>query len=90
MIELVKKNKISINLIFATILYILYLAILPGMEGIVFRKDSDNKTFFSYTSVIDMCIQPFKNKDFWRIDMLDINYVVFLLIYFLIYYIITF
>ncbi len=90
MIELVKQHKISINLVFATILYILYLAVLPDMEGIVFRKDSNNKTFFSYKGVIDMCIQPFKSKNFWRMDMLDINYVVFLLTYFLIYYIIIF
>lgn len=81
-----KKKEFSFHLVLGTLLYIIYIALIPGMEGIVFRKDSKNKTFISYGSILSMLSQPFVNKNFWNLDMLDINYLIFLIIYFILIY----
>lgn len=84
-----KKTQLSIHFLVATALFILYITLIPGMEGLVFRKDSNNNTFISYNGILSMLRQPFTNKDFWRLDMLDLNYLMFLIIYFLFIYILV-
>ncbi len=53
----------------------------PGMGNVLFRINSDGITEFSYESLINILIAPFKYKYFWTtLDLLTINWIITTLI----------
>ena len=72
--------------IFIFILYSLYIQFSPGIGYIWLRPDSNNDLVFTPINLFRFIIQPFINQDFWRLDLLDMNFIIFLSICMIIYH----
>lgn len=64
-----------INLTIATfILFALYLQYSPSIGNIWIRPNHSGENVFCPRSLIDVILVTFHDSNFWRIDMLDLNF----------------
>tara|TARA_B100001989_G_C24415949_1_gene401502 strand:- start:547 stop:798 length:252 start_codon:yes stop_codon:yes gene_type:complete len=71
-----------IGLIVLTIIYLLYIQYSPGMGNIWYR----NNEYYSINGALKLILFPFYNIKMWYLEMWDLNYFVWIIIYFLFTY----
>ena len=71
-----------IGLIVLTIIYLLYIQYSPGMGNIWYR----NNEYYSFNGALKLILFPFYNIKMWYLEMWDLNYFVWIIIYFLFTY----
>lgn len=71
-----------IGLIVLTIIYLLYIQYSPGMGNIWYR----NNEYYSFNGALKLILFPFNNIKMWYLEMWDLNYFVWIIIYFLFTY----
>ena len=72
--------------IIGTFLFLLYIFLSPGLNGIAFRPDSSNKLKFSPQSIVNLMIHPFHNSFLWNPSVLTCNWIVFSCFFGLLFY----
>ena len=68
-----------IGFIILNFIYLIYIQYSPGMGNIWYR----NNEYYSFLGVYNLIIYPFYNYKMWFLEMWDINYFVWIMIYFL-------
>jgi len=71
--------------IFIFILYSLYIEYSPSLGNIWLRPDHNNNIVFCPYNLLRFIIQPFFNPHFWQYNLLDINFLVFLIFFLILY-----
>ena len=73
------------SLLYAAVLFILYVQFSPSMGNVWYRKDSDGNGFFSFGGLFDLIIFPLKNLQMWYPSMWDINIYIWLSLSYIIF-----
>ena len=60
----------------SVVFFAAYVEISPKMGGIWIRPDEKMRKKFIPSNLVNLMLQPFHNKDFWKMDILPINWVV--------------
>ena len=65
--------------VLSTIAFSLYVTFHPGMKGIVFRPDDTGVIRFTPSNLGRFILAPFHDSTFWKVSLLDTNYLVWLI-----------
>lgn len=67
--------KFLIGFLFATVIFIIYVIFSPGLKGIAFRPDVENKIRFRPSNIFHLMFNPLHNTFLWNPSMLTCNWV---------------
>ena len=83
--------KILIHCLIIFIIYSLYVQMSPTMGNIWLRPDSDGNQVFCPLGLVDLIIAPlqFDKLYFWEPTFWSINFFIYLLSYFVIYFLVV-
>jgi hypothetical protein len=70
-------NRIILSLVISIIVFAFYVQFSPQIGGIWLRPNENGQTSFSLSSLFNLISSPLKYKEFWNINMWDVNYFVY-------------
>ena len=70
-------------LLLITILFLIYVEYSVG--GVLFRSDVTGNISFHITGAISFLVNPLYNSFLWNWELLDVNYIVILIIFSILY-----
>jgi hypothetical protein len=80
------KYKNLFRFLFIFYVWILNLEFNPSLGGILLRPNINGDLVLVFNNVINMIKQIFINLDFWKINMFDVNIVIFSFLFYLIFF----
>jgi len=80
------KYKDLFRFLFIFYVWILNLEFNPSLGGILLRPNVNGDLVLIFSNVFNMIKQIFINLDFWKINMFDVNIVIFSGLFYLIFF----
>lgn len=78
-------NDLLLSLIIFIIVYLINLEFNPGLGNIYIRPNESNQKILVLKNIIPFFVLPFRNLNFWKPSLWDVNpYTLFLIIFIII------
>jgi hypothetical protein len=72
-------NLLGLGALLGTVSFSCYVTFAPGMKGMVFRPDQEGEIHFVPSNIVRLAVASFHNKDLWRPNAWDMNWIMHML-----------
>ncbi len=79
-----KKRKQIKQILFLFLFWLLYIEFHPKLGYMWLRPNTSNELKVSFNSLKNIIVSPFKNSYVWTINLWEINFIVFILVFYFI------